>query len=73
MAKEPDIRKLVTFREVIRSEGGRELEHPLKKCAVAAVIKNPFAGKYEEDLTLLMEYGESWRLPYENRGKSAGC
>ena len=58
MAKEPDIRKLVTFREVIRSEGGRELEHPLKKCAVAAVIKNPFAGKYEEDLTLLMEYGE---------------
>lgn len=58
MAKEPDIRKLVTFREVIRSEGGKELEYPLIKCAVAAVIKNPFAGRYEEDLTLLMEYGE---------------
>ncbi len=58
MAKEPDIRKLVTFREIIRSEGGRELGHPLIKCAVAAVIRNPFAGKYEEDLTLLMEYGE---------------
>lgn len=58
MAKEPEIRKLVVFRETIRSEGERELEKPLKKCAVAAVIKNPFAGKYEEDLSLLMEYGE---------------
>ena len=58
MPKEPEIRKLVVFRETIRSEGGRELEKPLKKCAVAAVIKNPFAGKYEEDLSLLMEYGE---------------
>lgn len=58
MGKEPNIRKLVTFQEVIRSEGGIELETPLKKCAAAAIIKNPFVGVYTEDLTLLMEYGE---------------
>lgn len=50
--------ELVVFRETIRSEGGCELEKPLRKCAAAAVIKNPYAGAYQEDLTLLMEYGE---------------
>jgi hypothetical protein len=58
MATEPEIRKLVTFLEIIRMEGGVESGKSLKKCAVAAVIKNPFAGVYHEDLTLLMEYGE---------------
>ena len=58
MGTEPNIRKLVTFQETIRSEGGMELEVPLRKCAAAAVIKNPYAGFYQEDLTLLMEYGD---------------
>lgn len=58
MGKEPNIRKVVVFRDVLRSEGGIELESPLIKCAAAAVIKNPFAGVYTEDLSLLMEYGE---------------
>lgn len=58
MGKEPDIRKLVIFKETIYSEGGIELEVPLKKCAAAAVINNPFAGSYTEELTELMEYGE---------------
>ena len=58
MSKEPNIRKFEIFLETVRSEGGIELEKPLKKCAAVAVIKNPFAGKYAEDLTELMEYGE---------------
>lgn len=58
MAIEPTIRKLVIFRETIRREGGVELEQPLLRCAAAAVIQNPYAGVYQEDLTLLMEYGE---------------
>lgn len=58
MATEPNIRKLVIFSETINSEGGYPLDKPLKKCAVAAVIRNPFAGVYQEDLTELMEYGE---------------
>ena len=58
MSKEPNIRKFEIFLETVRSEGGAELEKPLKKCAAVAVIKNPFAGEYAEDLTELMEYGE---------------
>ncbi|MCM1496072.1 MAG: amino acid synthesis family protein [Bacteroides sp.] len=58
MAMEPKIRKIVTNVEEIRFEGFRELEKPIRKCSVAAVIQNPFAGKYVEDLSELSEYGE---------------
>lgn len=58
MGKAPNIRKLVTFREIIREEGGMALETPLIKCAVAAVFQNPYAGAYHEELPELMEYGE---------------
>ncbi|MCI8767625.1 MAG: amino acid synthesis family protein [Ruminococcus sp.] len=51
------MRKLDIFVEKICREGGAALEKPLKKCAAVAVIKNPFAGVYTEDLTELMEYG----------------
>lgn len=57
LQKEPNIRKLDIFVEKICREGGAALEKPLKKCAAVAVIKNPFAGVYTEDLTELMEYG----------------
>ena len=57
LQKEPKIRKLDIFVENICTEGGAVLEKPLKKCAAAAVIKNPYAGVYTEDLTELMEYG----------------
>ena len=52
------IRKIVTTVEECRYEGFGDLEKPIKKCAVAAVIKNPFAGRYQEDLTELMDVGE---------------
>lgn len=58
MGTQPNIRKLVVFTETIGAEGGWALSEPLKKCAVAAVFKNPYAGVWQEDLTLLMEYGE---------------
>ena len=58
MIMELSIRKIVTNVEEIRFEGFRALEKPLKKCSVAAVIKNPFAGRYEEDLSELSKIGE---------------
>ena len=58
MAKEPKIRKVVTTIEEVRYEGHKELERPIKTVAVACVIENPFAGKYQEDLSELSEYGE---------------
>lgn len=52
------IRKIVTVVEDIHSEGKKPLDAPIKRCAVMAVVKNPFAGTYQEDLTVLMDAGE---------------
>jgi len=52
------IRKLVTVVEETWQEAGRGLERPTRKAAAIAVIKNPFAGRYVEDLTELMDVGE---------------
>jgi hypothetical protein len=56
--KEPKIRKIVTTVEEIRYEGFSGLEKPIRRVAVSAVIQNPFAGKYQEDLSELTEIGE---------------
>ena len=45
-----EVRKIVTFVEDTRSEAGRSADPVLRKVAVAAVVKNPFAGRYVEDL-----------------------
>src|SRR5438094_2942306 len=52
------IRKLVTVVEEILSDGGREAKRPVRKVAAVAVIENPFAGKFVEDLTPLIDAGE---------------
>src|SRR5713101_7802426 len=52
------IRKIVTFVEETRTEMGQPVNPPTRRAAAAAVIENPFAGKYVEDLTGLMEIGE---------------
>ncbi len=56
--KEPAIRKVVTNVEDILAEGFGPVKPSIKRCSVAAVIKNPFAGKYVEDLSELTEIGE---------------
>ncbi len=53
-----EIRKLVTVIEETLKEGGREVPRPIRKVAVAAVLENPFAGQFEEDLTQLIDDGE---------------
>ena len=52
------IRKIVTFVEETRSEMGKTVEPATRRAAAAAVIENPFAGRYEADLTELMDIGE---------------
>ena len=52
------IRKIVTVVEEIDNEMGRAIEPPTRKAAAVAVIENPFAGKYSEDLEMLMHIGE---------------
>ena len=52
------IRKIVTFVEETRTEMGKPVNPPTRRAAAVAVIENPFAGNYVEDLTELMEIGE---------------
>lgn len=52
------IRRFYTFIEEIFEEGGRPLDTPLKRVAAAAVIQNPAAGGYQEDLSELINMGE---------------
>ncbi|MEL7566683.1 MAG: amino acid synthesis family protein [Dehalobacterium sp.] len=54
----PEIRKVYTFVEEIHGDGTRSLEIPKKKAAAAAVFKNPYAGVYQEDLSLLYQWSE---------------
>ena len=39
-----EIRKLMTFIEEVRTEGGRGDGAPLRKVATAVVFRNPYAG-----------------------------
>jgi hypothetical protein len=52
------IRKLLTIVEEIRADGGREADRPVRRAAAIAVIDNPFAGRFVEDLTPLVRAGE---------------
>jgi hypothetical protein len=52
------IRKLVTVTEEILEDGGKAAAQPVKKVAAVAVIENPFAGRFVEDLQELIKTGE---------------
>jgi len=52
-----EIRKIAVFLEETHTEMGRSISPPTRKAAAVAVIRNPFAGEYVEDLSLLMEIG----------------
>lgn len=49
------IRKRVTVVEEIFHEGGTPVAKPLRRCAVLCVIRNPFAGRYVEDIAGFMD------------------
>ena len=51
------IRKLVTVTDEIRREMERNINPPTRRAAAVAVIKNPFVGRYVEDLTELIDIG----------------
>jgi hypothetical protein len=52
------IRKLITIVEETRREMGEAVEPPTRKAAAIAVIENPFARRYVEDLEPLIAIGE---------------
>ncbi|MDE0702585.1 MAG: amino acid synthesis family protein [Rhodospirillaceae bacterium] len=52
-----DIRKTMVLVEDTRKEMGRAIDPPTRRAVAIAVIANPFAGSYVEDLEPLMEIG----------------
>lgn len=52
-----EIRKLVVVVEETHREMGQAISPPTRKAAAVAVIRNPFAGRYVEDLSTLVEIG----------------
>lgn len=52
-----EIRKIAVWIEETHREMGREISPPTRKAVAVAVIANPFAGRYVEDLSPLMEIG----------------
>ncbi|MCY4101345.1 MAG: amino acid synthesis family protein [Rhodobacteraceae bacterium] len=53
-----NIRKIAVVVEETHSEMGREVSPPTRKAAAIAVISNPLAGQFKDDLTDLIEIGE---------------
>ena len=47
------IKRILTFVDEVRSKSGRRADPPLRKSAVVAIVQNPFAGRYVEDLSPL--------------------
>ena len=55
---DPALRKVVTLTEELLIVGGQALATPARRVVVAAVVANPYAGGYSEDLSELIELGE---------------
>lgn len=53
-----EIRKLITQVDETRLEMGRAVTPPVRRALAMAVITNPFAGRYEENLDALIAIGE---------------
>ena len=56
----PRFRKLIVRVEETHEEAGKPVDPPTRKAIAAAVVANPFAGRYEEDLTELFDLGETF-------------
>jgi hypothetical protein len=52
-----EIRKIVVSVEETHREMGKQIVPPTRKAVAAAVISNPYAGRYVEDLSELIEIG----------------
>jgi hypothetical protein len=49
-----EIRKIVSIVEDTRLEAGQQVDPPVRRVVTAAVLVNPFAGRYVEDLSPLI-------------------
>lgn len=52
------VRKTLFVKEVVASEAGSAAPRPVSRAAAIAVIDNPFAGQFVEDLSALFDLGQ---------------
>lgn len=52
-----EIRKIIVSIEETKREIGKDILPSVRKAVASAVITNPFSGRYEDDLTPLMDIG----------------
>lgn len=50
-----EIRRISSFVDEVRAEAARPADPPLRKVAVVAVVANPLAGGYADDLSSLVD------------------
>lgn len=50
-------RKVLLVKETVLAEGGGDAPRPVNRVAAVAVVPNPFAGRFVEDLAPLVEAG----------------
>lgn len=62
-----EVRKFVTIVEEIWHEGGPVAATPLKVGAIAAVLKNPYAGRYVQDILPMMDALKPFGLEMSKR------
>lgn len=49
------VRKIVLLTDETYHDGGPRIEKPLRRGAIVALVKNPFAGRYEPDIMPFMD------------------
>lgn len=52
-----EIRRIITIVEETRTEGGKAVNPPTRRAAAVAVIANPYAGTFVDDLSELSDIG----------------
>ena len=53
-----DIRRQIVIRETIYSEGSLPASRPVTRVAACAIVRNPLAGRPQDDLAELVPFGE---------------
>ncbi|MEX1080139.1 MAG: amino acid synthesis family protein [Homoserinimonas sp.] len=62
------VRKWVTQVEEVLSDGQKDTERPIRKAVIAAVVVNPYAGRWSADLSELIDAGEVLADVFMTRG-----
>jgi hypothetical protein len=53
------IKRVLTFLDEVRSAAGHDVSPRLRKAAAVAILDNPFAGRFEKDLSSLTKASEA--------------